>query len=553
MSFLATLRAISTTAFLAGAGALATRRGIITDQGRRCLAELSMNLLMPALLFTSLIKCEDGEWCPPVSQLISECWYLFIFPLFVVSCGMALGKGVAVVTGCPASFSQACVGAVAFGNSTGLAITLLEVLSPELLLEGVVQVNPLKYLPVYLLLYPLLQWTLGSFLFGLYDAEKSDVDEEAPGPNTLTADLETQDQEVPPLPQDQEVPPLPALPTTSSLSSSIMRSFAGKASSLKSFSLQDLNWGTEPDMAPQELPHLACGVRSQTLLPSLLSEMSDMRRQISDPAILGVISQQAEKGSLQLPCVFTAPTPSNGNLQDLEAEIFNAPLPPLATVVEAEIYKSGNSSGSSKVGPVARWVKSHDVVCCSCWTRGFGTLRKVIRNALVPPVIGAALGMTVALIRPLQLLFVDVSGGDDATALSFAFKALLTIGSASVPVNMLVLGSNLAKGCNFKAVPLSTNVGIILMKTIVMPLVMALLIGFISRVTPATDPAVWLVAIVVSCTPTANNIMVMVELSGQNKESMTTSIFSQYIVAPFTLTLVLTTYMMLLQTSWYLG
>ncbi|CAE8687947.1 unnamed protein product [Polarella glacialis] len=346
-----------------------------------------------------------------------------------------------------------------------------------------------------------------------------------------------------------------------SMTSSMMRSFAG---SLSSFGLpQDMLLASEPDMAPPEMPHLACTTMTTMALADMRNNNdndSNNKHQILEPAALvaGLLHLHLQQQQQQQ--LSSAPNSSalrGGSI---------LPLPPLATVVEGQGQSfskssSGRSSSSpsrmstglsSQGGPTVQGLQSQGR-CCSCWWRVYGIVRKIIRNALVPPVIGAALGMTVALIGPLRLLFVDVSGSEDATFLSFAFKGLKIIGGASVPVNMLVLGSNLAKGCNFKAVPLSTNLGIIFTKTIGLPVVMALLIGVISRSRPATDPAVWLVAIVVSCTPTANNIMVMVELSGQHKESMTTSIFSQYLAAPFTLTLVLTTYMMLLQTSWYLG
>lgn len=47
--------------------------------------------------------------------------------------------------------------------------------------------------------------------------------------------------------------------------------------------------------------------------------------------------------------------------------------------------------------------------------------------------------------------------------------------------------------------------------------------------------ALWLCALVVTCTPTANNLIVMCDISGQNTNAMGTSIFSQYLVAPLLL------------------
>lgn len=48
-------------------------------------------------------------------------------------------------------------------------------------------------------------------------------------------------------------------------------------------------------------------------------------------------------------------------------------------------------------------------------------------------------------------------------------------------------------------------------------------------------------ALAVSTTPSANNLMVMVELSGGNRAAMSTAIFTQYAAAPLILPITLTT------------
>lgn len=52
-----------------------------------------------------------------------------------------------------------------------------------------------------------------------------------------------------------------------------------------------------------------------------------------------------------------------------------------------------------------------------------------------------------------------------------------------------------------------------------------------------TDASFLLVVMVVTATPTANNIAVMAELGGQNKQLLATCIFTQYIFAPVLLTI----------------
>mmetsp|Transcript_49420 Transcript_49420/g.154756 ORF Transcript_49420/g.154756 Transcript_49420/m.154756 type:complete len:273 (-) Transcript_49420:267-1085(-) len=198
---------------------------------------------------------------------------------------------------------------------------------------------------------------------------------------------------------------------------------------------------------------------------------------------------------------------------------------------------------SSSAGSAGEAGEGHALcVRCGGWT-ATAALAKVAKNAVAPPVVGALLGLAVAAILPLRGLFVQV-GGHEGVPLAFLFQALRTIGGAAVPVNMLVLGSNLAKGADLRAVPASTNLGILLMKGLGQPALMAGLVALLSRALVMDSLSPWLVAMTVSCTPTANNIMVMVELSGQNKAGMTACIFTQYLAAPFLLTLVMSLFLL---------
>ena len=50
----------------------------------------------------------------------------------------------------------------------------------------------------------------------------------------------------------------------------------------------------------------------------------------------------------------------------------------------------------------------------------------------------------------------------------------------------------------------------------------------------------WLVCLILTATPTANNIVVMCDLAGENRRAMSAAIFYQYCAAPFILPGVLT-------------
>ena len=104
---------------------------------------------------------------------------------------------------------------------------------------------------------------------------------------------------------------------------------------------------------------------------------------------------------------------------------------------------------------------------------------------------------------------------------------------------MLILGASLAKGADWNTVPLRLNLSIAFAKLCLMPMVglgtAALLKNYIFAGSDL-GPSMYLVVILVTCTPTANNLMVMAELGNQDKKALATCIFTQYMLAPFLLT-----------------
>ena len=95
---------------------------------------------------------------------------MLLLPAINVGVGAALGHLIVRFTRPPRDFERAAVAAVAFGNSTGLPITLLTTIHASFgPLSELGQVNPVLFLSVYLLLYPLLQWTVAARLLGVDD------------------------------------------------------------------------------------------------------------------------------------------------------------------------------------------------------------------------------------------------------------------------------------------------------------------------------------------------------------------------------------------------
>ena len=119
---------------------------------------------------------------------------------------------------------------------------------------------------------------------------------------------------------------------------------------------------------------------------------------------------------------------------------------------------------------------------------------------------------------------------------------------------MMILGINLSSTFQRKA---STNasdeiefsnktmIAVVIGKMLLMPIIGILSTWFLEHnYTPfpdEIDATCYLVMMIVFITPTANNVMIMVELSGSNsKEGMARLIGWQYVVSPFVLSLVLT-------------
>lgn len=393
---IAALRAIGVSVSAMAAGFLGARLGIISPQAQKSMAAISMNILIPSLLFTRIIYCDQCNQhlaqctrCSPFIDILCNSWVLILLPLVVVGIGVFLGKLTAVLTAAPSSFSKGTICPIAFGNSTGLPIVLLTVISQSAAsLTPSKQLDPLQHLPVYLMLYPVLQWSIGSWLLA-----------DTAGPQAEAVD--------------------------------------------------------------------------------------------NDPEISEVESIPSSEASL---------------------------------------------------------AQTNKHKCC---LRVLQELRNVLQQALTPPVLGALLGLLVSF-TPVRAWLVDLRDQDNDAPLQWFYAGLYKLGDAAVPVNLLILGSSLAKGADFHALPCRVGLGIAFSKLILMPGFMVLIVYGLIRIIPNKGYSLWLVALVVSCTPTANNVAVMAQNGGQSKEGMATAIFLQYLFAPICVTLSLAAFIQLLSSDWFL-
>ena len=74
-----------------------------------------------------------------------------------------------------------------------------------------------------------------------------------------------------------------------------------------------------------------------------------------------------------------------------------------------------------------------------------------------------------------------------------------------------------------------------------------LLLRRLINVSEDVDASFYLVVLIVTATPTANNIAVMAEFGNQDKEALAACIFTQYLIAPVLLTASITVFMKMVQ------
>ena len=91
-----------------------------------------------------------------------------------------------------------------------------------------------------------------------------------------------------------------------------------------------------------------------------------------------------------------------------------------------------------------------------------------ILSFINPPVIGVLSAMLISL-TPVREWLVDTTTRKDGAPLEWLFDGIYNIGRAAVPINMLILGSKLSRGANFKQVKCSVNLAIVVVKMVLMP------------------------------------------------------------------------------------
>jgi predicted permease len=166
---------------------------------------------------------------------------------------------------------------------------------------------------------------------------------------------------------------------------------------------------------------------------------------------------------------------------------------------------------------------------------------KFLKQVSQPPIIASLSALVIACIPPLHGVLVDVKDRDDNAPLEWLFDGLVAVGQAAIPINMIMLGCTLSQGISsfppdFRWLP---NLGVALGRLIIVPSIAVLTVLWLHSVLPVKEayaPSLFFAMLIVSCSPTANNINVMAEIGGVNKDTMALCLLTQYFFAPIVLT-----------------
>jgi len=639
-TFVAAIHAVGTASTMAFAGFYLHRRGFVTASGKKMMALLSQQVTIPAFLFAKIIYCppsggsggsnsihnlypsttEDMQdpfddmpeiVCPSVADRISDLWVLLLWPFYVVFCGLITGYLAARLTKTPPLQVRSCLAACAFGNSTGLVITLLSVIHQQFKNNTELgRIDPTALLSIYLLSYPVLQWGVGGWLLAPEDtvedvhtiengisragtiAEKQAGDNgnaeethllhyQEPSKNPTNGSdnshivsvtthgpsfrishlLNHEPQYSPAVAAGQEefggVRTRHFMLTNNENSKDQRWYNAGyidSTSSALAMMMTELSFDNKLGLngSLEELPS-----RSSSSSGSVSSKRNDSDGTYLQPQTESELESQ--DGPLTMDAGGEATAALDSFIADLNPPTIHEHVP--FTNGHALPTKNAVKNGSNG-NTLPRIRSSHIQSIQGVDTPPLTeTLVRIFHKVFQPPVIGALLGLLIASFPNLRGFFQNIWGDEvRAAPMKWMFDGVYKVGQAAVPINMTILGINLSSTFQkkkpkkssgrgdehndddekSKILPTQTMLAVVIGKMIVMPV-----IGIVSTwilqlyfidFPEEIDATCFLVMMIVFITPTANNVMVMVELSGSSsKEGMARLIGWQYVVSPVVL------------------
>jgi predicted permease len=396
-TFSASIKSVGTACTMAAVGVYLHQRGFIDGGGKKTLALLSQQVTFPLFLFTKIIYCNQDwspEPCPDVTSTLEHGWMLLIWPLYVVTAGLLVGQAMAHWSGTPPAQRKAVWAAVAFGNSTGLPITLLTVVHANFPASSDLgRIDPTLFLSVYLLLYPVLQWGMGGWLLApVLEKSSSGIE-----PLTTATD-----------------------PQRKSLADA-------EASMNRGDSLRNV---LNHPQTPGYFSHRRFSSNDEGLY---LSEVNLARH--GDPTT-EPLATIPSGNNLTTGWDYTQDTA----LVTEDQPLLQASRSETVAAANASTLLSSIRSASADSVPTETGSSYQDNV--------WHTVKNVADRCLQPPVVGALLGLTFAVIPAIRGIWVDLIDRGSHAPLEWIFDGLYSIGLAAVPVNMLILGCNLSNSWN---------------------------------------------------------------------------------------------------------
>ena len=592
-TFLASIKSVGTACTLASVGIYLHQRGFVVGNGKRTLALISQQVTIPLLFFTKILYCNQDwspEPCPNVTDSLRDVWILLVWPLWVCTAGICVGYCVSIIGNVPSHQRNYILASIAFGNSTGLPITLLTVIhhnfGPSTALG---HMDPTLFLSVYLVMYPVLQWGIGGMLL-------------APPTNPVeTKKEEDENSQIsssegkPKKDSDYEIDDKMKLGMTTELSfkSSIRRNIKVEFDKTKMTlyntqkSLANNVVNKQDTMSKNyQIYHRGLGTTDASLYWSVqenLNRWGQPQYGNAEPGS-GVFDTNLVRANSR-PKLFKSALTASGNSigMDISGEDPNQEsAPPVFLGAVQETYQPPKSEKIDEEVPTTEATallgtttnvpndsnsESDDSSSSNkSFDREklFATISKVFKRCFQPPVIAALLGLLFASFPTIRGILVDIDDRNGDAPLQWFFDGLFEAGRAAVPINMIILGCNLSASYMLHSAPVdatnppskSSNHGdsgdvdtfgtktsllVVAGKMIVMPIVgytSTLVLSTFYTVSHEIAGSLYLVLLIVFLCPTANNVMVMVELGGGGnsaKESMARIIAYQYAIAPLVL------------------
>lgn len=553
------LRAVGTAASLALAGVYLHRRNLINNEIKTGFSRYLQHVALPALFFTRLVSCgnnsndkisstnyttttngidEDDNFvnnnnnvavCTSVLDHVHDAWIIVLWPLYVVGCGLIVGY---IMTSNSFFWSvpqnnndtkyrlskyDRCglMSAIAFSNSAGLPITLLTLIQSNLIIpaqpgnnsnvSSLLDFN--QFLAMYLIVYPVLQWSVCAGLLGVSATTTKQSDD-----TTISA------------------------PTNTATNN-------------------DSNNSEEDGKEPQQRQSIN---ETKQMLSAkhddddcdIIFEDHDDNRNImnyyhnddDDDERVALFASSSFSGT-------ASRIRRDDNGIDHTSKRCSSSLE-----IEKEPMIDGNSSDNKSVS-LSSSLNINNII--STINKLVSIIVRICRQTMQPPVIGALVGLFVTSTPPLRMLFVTpptVSDDNNNHHALFGwfFDALRPIGQGTIAIGMTVVGVNLSmatKGNILSCCRTHNNVGknnniddtnsnnvlyrmigiVLVGKMILLPLIgtgSVLLLqhtAYFQNVPMEVSIPLYLVMITVFITPTANSVMVMQSLGRCNNNTSSSS------------------------------